>query len=81
LTLELQRSIKLLCNSFSCFEDPRMAEGKAINYEHPFKKIKLRVDEIQDNKCLTKFHDMIFLEFIRKWQILIDAQVDVKTVA
>ncbi|KAI5477750.1 40S ribosomal protein s1 [Pseudohyphozyma bogoriensis] len=52
--------------------------------ENTFRKIQLRVDEIQGRACLTNFHGMDFTQdklrsLVRKWQTLIDAQLDVKT--
>jgi small subunit ribosomal protein S3Ae len=52
--------------------------------EQSFRKIKLRVDEVQGRNCLTNFHGMDFTSdklrsLVRKWQTLIDAHVDVKT--
>jgi len=52
--------------------------------EQAFRKIKLRVDEVQGKNLLTNFHGMDFTSdklrsLVRKWQSLIEAHVDVKT--
>jgi len=52
--------------------------------ELAFRKIKLRVDEVQGRNCLTNFHGMDFTSdklrsLVKKWQTLIEAHVDIKT--
>jgi small subunit ribosomal protein S3Ae len=52
--------------------------------DHSFRKIKLRVDEVQGKNLLTNFHGLDFTSdklrsFVRKWQTLIEANVTVKT--
>ncbi|KAH8830832.1 S-phase-specific ribosomal protein cyc07 [Flagelloscypha sp. PMI_526] len=52
--------------------------------EQAFRKIRLRIDEVQGKNCLTNFHGMDFTSdklrsLVRKWQTLIEAHVDVKT--
>jgi len=48
------------------------------------RKIKLRVDDVHGTSCLTNFHGMDLTRdklnsLVRKWQSLIEAQVNVKT--
>ncbi|KAL8761841.1 MAG: hypothetical protein Q9184_002084 [Pyrenodesmia sp. 2 TL-2023] len=52
--------------------------------DHAFRKIQLRVDEVQGKNCLTNFHGLDFTSdklrsLVRKWQTLIEANVTVKT--
>jgi len=52
--------------------------------DQAFRKMKLRIDEVQGRNCLTTFNGMTFTSdklrsLIRKWQTLIEAHVDVKT--
>ena len=52
--------------------------------DHAFRKVKLRVDEVQGKSCLTNFHGLDFTSdklrsLVRKWQTLIEANVTVKT--
>lgn len=52
--------------------------------EHAFRKVKLRVDEVQGRNCLTNFHGLDFTSdklrsLVRKWQSLIEANCTVKT--
>ncbi|RLV96468.1 40S ribosomal protein S1 [Spathaspora sp. JA1] len=52
--------------------------------DHSYRKIKLRVDEVQGKNLLTNFHGMDFTSdklrsLVRKWHTLIEANVTVKT--
>ncbi|KAH3665717.1 hypothetical protein OGAPHI_003905 [Ogataea philodendri] len=52
--------------------------------DHSYKKVKLRVDEVQGKNLLTNFHGMDFTtdklkSLVRKWQSLVEANVTVKT--
>lgn len=52
--------------------------------EQTYRKMRLRVDEVQEKTALTNFHGMDFTSdkirsLVRKWQTLIEAVVDVKT--
>mmetsp|Transcript_4069 Transcript_4069/g.9515 ORF Transcript_4069/g.9515 Transcript_4069/m.9515 type:complete len:268 (-) Transcript_4069:103-906(-) len=52
--------------------------------DQSYKKIKLCIEEVQGRNCLTDFHGLSLTRdklcsLIRKWQSLIEANVDVKT--
>jgi len=54
------------------------------NEEDAYRKIRLRVEDVQGKNCLTNFWGMDFTtdklrSLVRKWQSLIEAHVDVKT--
>jgi small subunit ribosomal protein S3Ae len=53
--------------------------------DQAYRKMKLRVEDIQGSTCLTNFHGMSFTtdkirSIVKKWQTLIECYVDVKTV-
>merc|ERR1711977_318994 len=55
------------------------------NEDDAYRKMKLRVEDVRDKQLLTNFHGMDFTSdklrsLVRKWQSLIEANVDVKTV-
>jgi small subunit ribosomal protein S3Ae len=55
------------------------------NEDQSFRTIRLRVEEVQGKNCLTNFHGMDMTSdklksLVKKWQSLIEANVDVKTV-
>merc|ERR1711970_196996 len=55
------------------------------NEDDAYRKIKLRVEDVAGKQVLTNFHGMDFTtdklrSLVRKWQSLIEANVDVKTV-
>jgi ribosomal protein S3AE len=57
-----------------CFQDE----------DNAFRKMRLKVEEVQGRSCLTNFWGMTFTtdkirSLVRKWQSLIEAHVDVKT--
>lgn len=58
----------------NCFQDE----------DHSYRKMRLRVEEVQGHACLTNFYGMSFTtdklrSLVLKWQSLIEAHVDVKT--
>jgi len=58
--------------------------GLQKDEDHSFRKVKLRVDEIQGKNCLTNFHGLDFTSdklrsLVRRWQTLIEANVTIKT--
>merc|ERR1712216_642366 len=61
-----------------CLADLNKDEDQA------YRKFKLCCEEVQGTQCLTNFHGMSFTthklrSMVRKWQTLIEANVDVKT--
>merc|ERR1711988_408029 len=61
-----------------CLADLNKDEDQA------FRKFKLSCEDVQGKSCLTNFHGMSFAtdklrSLVRKWQSLIEANVDVKT--
>lgn len=59
-------------------------EATGQDEDQGFKKMKLSVEDIQGRNCLLDFHGMCYTRdklcyFVRKWQTLIEGNVDVKT--
>lgn len=62
----------------ACLADLNKDEDQA------YRKISLKIEDVQGKNCLTNFYGMDFTtdklkSLVRKWQTLIEAQVDVKT--
>jgi len=54
------------------------------NTQDTWRKVKLQIEDVQGQACLTNFHAMDMTrdklcQFIRKWQTLIDVHCEVKT--
>jgi len=54
------------------------------NEDDAFRKMRLRVEDVQGRNCLTQFHGMDFTtdkirSLVRKWQTLIECHVDART--
>ena len=54
------------------------------NEDQTYRKMKLRVEDVQGRNCLTNFYGMDFTSdksraLVKKWQTLIETSVDVKT--
>merc|ERR1712232_663114 len=54
------------------------------NEKYGYANIKLKVDEVQGKQCLTNFYGLTYTtdklkSLVKKWQTLIEANVDVKT--
>merc|ERR1712070_431389 len=52
--------------------------------DNGYRKMKLKVEDVQGRNCLTNFYGMSFTtdklrSLVRKWQTLIECAVDVKT--
>ena len=51
------------------------------NNDVAFRKLKLITVDVQGKKCLINFHSMdLSMAWIKKWQTMIKAHVDVKTI-
>lgn len=61
-----------------------MADLTKNNEDQSFRKIRLRIEDVQGKNCLTTFYGMDFTSdkirsLVRRWQSLIEAHVDVRT--
>lgn len=61
-----------------------VSQADLQNGEDAFRKFKLVCEEVQGRHCLTNFHGMDLTtdklrSMVKKWQTLIEAQVDVRT--
>jgi len=55
------------------------------NEDHSYRTIRLKIEDVQGKNCLTNFYGMDFTTdklkmYVKKWQSLIEAHVDIKTV-
>jgi len=61
-----------------------LADLTKNNEDQSFRKIRLRIEDVQGKNCLTTFYGMDFTSdkirsLVRRWQSLIEAHVDVRT--
>lgn len=64
--------------------DVSLGDLNSKSEDQAFRKFRLRVDEVQGKACLTNFHGMTMTadklrSMVKKWQTLIEANIDVKT--
>ncbi|WP_411025991.1 eS1 family ribosomal protein, partial [Salmonella sp. s54496] len=61
-----------------------VSQADLQNDEGAFRKFSLIVEDVRGKSCLTNFHGMTltrdkYCSMVKKWQTLIDANIDLKT--
>jgi len=70
--------------NLSDLQRPNDLTGEKTDEDNNYKKIRMCIEEVQGKHCLMDFHGLSFTRdklchLVKKWQSLIEANVDVKT--